>query len=61
MLLTYGFFLDSVANDEGKHIKYLQKADSIQTNLKASKLVTDEAKAKYGENSQTAVFVISGN
>jgi hypothetical protein len=29
--------------------------------MSVSKLITDEKRLKYGDNSQTAIFVISGN
>lgn len=61
VLRVYGFFLMNVANDENQHQKILDKADTIRRNMASSKLVTDEKRMKYGDNAQTAIFVISGN
>lgn len=51
----------NVANDENQHLKILDKADTIRRNMSSAKLVTDEKRMKYGDNAQTAIFVISGN
>ena len=60
-LKLYGFFLRNVANDESQHMKILDRADTIKQNMSSAKLVTDEKRLKYGDNSKTAIFVISGN
>lgn len=61
VLTIYGYFLMNVANDESQYLKILDRADSIRRNLSTSKHVADEKKMKYGDNSQTAILVISGN
>ena len=61
MLQIYGNYLKDIVNDEVEGQRTLEKAEYVDKSAAVNKQFVDNDHLKYGENSNTCIFTVSGN